>query len=226
MIRYAIRLLLLLLAVPPAFSQEKQSGVTVRIFAVATHPGQGRVAILSGDESKEIGEPFEIPVYELTASMEVGSRAFSIVDENFTPEEKPIVHATVKLPDKGRDFRVILIPSSPGKYKQTVVRADGSEFKSGDVLMLNLAKSEIVANIGNEAFAVKPGSRHIVDLDGAIDNSYYNVLIGKRTDGKILPISETRWPVMRNNRSYVIMFQSDPHTIARRGIDEFISPDE
>lgn len=207
-------------------AQSREQGLTVEILAVSLHDGQAPVILVSGENAKEVSEPFELPVYQLSEAIEVKSRTFFLYPEKAVLDGKTPPVATVRIPGKGSDFRVILIPAAKGKYQPTVIRADGPGFRSGDVFVLNLARKEIVANLGSDAFAVKPGGNHMARLSGAVDNSYYPVLIGSRAEGKVKPITETRWPVMRNNRSYMIFFQQDPNTITYRGVDEFLPPGE
>ncbi len=207
-------------------AQEAEKGITVSMFAVALHGNQPKACVLSGAEAKLVSEPFEIPAYELSDPVTVKSRTFFLVAEGTAPEEEPRTFATVTLPDKGRDFRVILIPSTAGKYQPTVIRADGPGFKDGDLFVLNLARQEIVANIGDDSFAMKPGGKHIVRLSGAVDNNYFPVMMGRRIGKTIHPITETRRPILRNNRSYMILYQKNADSITYRGIDEFLPPPE
>ena len=222
MIRKTLIFLLACLAsLFPAVAQDADKGLRMRLFTVALQPDQGKVQIVAGDES---GPAFELPVFNLTDSMPVPARKFKLVAETATPTLETPSLCDVVLPEQGLDFRVILVPILNGGYRSFVVRGDDPKFASGDVFFVNLSSHHVIGLLGTAKLDLERGSSEIVRLAGAKGGVFFEVKIASREGNGIIPLADTRWPVMRNNRSIVVFHDDLKGQPVYRAVDEFLKP--
>jgi len=216
-----IFLLACLVSLFPAVAQDADKGLRMRLFTVALQPEQGKVQIMAGDKS---GPAFELPVFNLSEKMPVAARKFKLVAETATPTPETPSLCDVVLPGEGLDFRIILVPKRDGTYQSFVVRGDDPKFASGDVFFINLSSHHVIGLLGTAKLDLERGDREIVRLAGAKSGIFFEVKIASREGNGITPLADTRWPVMRNNRSIVVFHDDTKGQPVYRAVDEFLSP--
>jgi hypothetical protein len=206
---------------PFAAAQESTKGVRMRLFAVALLPDQGKVQIVAGDK---IGPAFELPTYNLSDSMAVEARTFRLMAEPASADPKTAALCTIQFPEQGADFRVILVPKPDKTYHSIVVRGDDPKFVAGDVFFVNLSTHHVVGLLGTAKLDLESGDRELVRLEGAKAGVFFEVKIASREGEGITPLADTRWPVLRNNRSILVFHDDLNGQPAYRAVDEFLSP--
>lgn len=206
---------------PSAHAQDNARGLRMRIFAVALQPNQGKVRITAGGEP---GPAFEVPVFNLSDSMPVEARKFQLVAESPPADTPPAPLCAIQLPEQGSDFRVILVPKSDGTYQSFVVRGDDPKFASGDVFFVNLSSHHVIGLLGTSKLDLNRGDREIVRLEGAKSGVFFEVKIASREGNQLTPLTDTRWPVLRNNRSIIVFHDDNKGQPVYRAVDEFLPP--
>lgn len=214
--------IILLLPLPLAASPGPGAGkgISIRLFAAAL-AGPQKEACFMAEETR--GPAFRIPDQNLSAEILVTSRDLLLVPAAASPSDpKPL--AKIQLPEQGNDFRIILVPAKDGTYQPVVIRGDDPAFTRGDVFFINLSSSEMLGTLGSARVALKPGKNDTIRLTGAKDNSYFEVKFARREEQALRPVADTRWPILRNNRSYLIFFNGKNGKPAYRAVDEFLEP--
>jgi hypothetical protein len=213
------RLLLLIALFLPALAtaQSPAGGVTVRLLAERVPNDFGQVVLSAGEKT---GDPFDLPVNNLTEPMAPPARSFGI---RLVTGSAPL--ATVNLPETGKSFIVILIPSATGGYKPVTIPGGDPSFKAGDVYFYNHADKTVIGYVGTATFTLAPGRGQTLRPTGAKEETYYDVGFGVREKEGDRALSTTRWPVEANLRSYVFFF-TNPSTnrLDFRAVDEFVTP--
>ena len=222
MFRKTLVLLAVTLA-PLSFSRaaEGAKSLRMRLFAVALLPDQGKVRMVAGDK---VGPAFELPTCNLSESMAIETRIFRLMDEPASADPKAAALCTIQFPEQGADFRVILVPKPDKTYHSIVVRGDDPKFASGDVFFINLSSHHVIGLLGTAKLDLERGDREMVRLEGAKAGVFFEVKIASREGGGITPLADTRWPVLRNNRSILVFHDDLNGQPAYRAVDEFLSP--
>lgn len=174
----------------------------------------------------------------LLANAELRSDPFNLPMNNLSPPQKPPARvfniwsleinrsiASVKLPEEGKSFIVLLLLSQKGDYSPVVLPAENPAFKGGDVYFFNNTKKLVLGKLGKTDFSLQPGKSTVVTPRGFGDARYYHALLGVRKAGKNSVIKSMKWPSSKLTRNYVFFF-FDPlkKRITYRAVDEFIIP--
>lgn len=208
--------LLLALAAPAQNSDAKPA--LVRFVAQQVPTDMPRVVMRTEDK---ISDPFELPVNNLTPKLKSPARTFHLTLEN-----RNISIGSVKLPEEGESFVILLLLAKKDGYHPIVLPAAANSFRPGDIYLHNHSDQAILGKIGDKSFTIPPGKGLIHHPSGAVAKTYYSVAFAIRgKTGKDRFLTTSRWPVNHRNRSYVI-FHNDPSTgrVKFRAIDEFIAP--
>ncbi len=130
--------------------------------------------------------------------------------------------ATVKLPETGKRFLVILLPDKDQTLRPIVVRADDPAFRPGQIMILNFAREILAADLGGEKLTFQPGSRTIFRPQRKNDLANYQVRFYQAKEGKPKVFAASLWPYFDAKRAFVFLYM-DPasDTPAFRSIDEF-----
>lgn len=214
-----LSLVCLLSFVGPVAGETSARGIAIRLFAVALARDQGPVTVLVGQSR---GPSFEIPTRNLSQPQIVTARDFLLVSAAVSKETPVRPLAKVHLPDEGSDFRIILVPAPDGTYQAVVVRGDDPKFACGDAFFINLSTHDILGNLGSTRLNLKSSDREILRLTGAESGGFFEVKFARFENAKLLPVAETRWPVLRNNRSYIIFHNGKNDRPTYRAVDEFM----
>lgn len=194
--------------------------LTIRLFAVALAKDQGPVCLLTG---KTRSLAFEIPTTNLSEPLAVSAREFTIISAATPPDAPAAALATLRLPDQGSDFRILLVPMAEQSYKPVIIRGDDPKFSHGDFFFINLSTHEMLGTLGSTRLTLKPGAQEILRPDGAKSDKFFEVKIARRSENKILPLTNTCWPIVRDNRSFVIFYNGNNGRPTYRAVDEFMA---
>lgn len=213
-----IRILLCSLLAGSALAAAQQPGkgdVTVRFLAERA-PGNLNQVLLAAGEVK--GKPFTLPVNNLSEPQSAPARVFSI-----RPAEKDLPLATVTLPEDGKAFNVLLVPSAKGGYASIVIPVGDAAFKPGQVYFYNHADKTVLGYVGKATFTLPPSKGQVLKPEGPRPDGHYDVGFGVREKEGDRVLSKSRWPVEERIRSYVFFFMN-PKTkrVDFRAVDEFV----
>jgi hypothetical protein len=129
---------------------------------------------------------------------------------------------TVKLPETGKRFLVILLPDKNQALRAIVLRADDPQFRPGQILIMNLAPEPLAADLGGEKLTFTPGSQTIFRPQRKNDLANYQVRFYQAKEGKPKLFAASLWPYFDAKRAFVFLYV-DPTTGSPtyRSIDEF-----
>ena len=189
--------------------------VKVRLLAERIPNNLGKVVLAN---EKIRSDPFDLPMNNLSPPQNPPARIFNVwsVDKN-------ISIASVKLPEEGESFLVILIPSENGTYIPSVMPFDNPNFKAGDVYFFNNTNKLVLALLGTSKLALASGKSAVVTPSGFGDEKYYYTMLGVREADGDKVIKSMKWPSSKTMRNYVF-FYVDPskQRITYRAVDEFM----
>ncbi len=180
-------------------ARAQKAKLKVRLLAERIPPNLGKVTLANEDIQSD---PFNLPMNNLSAPQEPPARAFRIQTIN-----KNIPLATVKLPEEGNSFVVILLPNAEGLYTPIIMPFNGSKFKPGDAYIHNNTPKTVLGFIGTAKFSLRPKRGTVITLKGARKERFYDVGLGVREDdGTNRMIKSTRWPEDKQARFYVFYY--------------------
>ncbi len=213
-------LLILTLAFNLSAHAQSSAGGQIKVrFLAERFPGELGQVLLAAEESR--GKPFTLPVNQLSDPMVPPARIFSL-----RAVDKDVSLANVTLPEEGKSFIVLLIPSAEGGFKHVVIADGDAKFQPGDVYLYNHSNKTVLGFVGTAKFVLAPAKGEVLRPTGAKPERYYDVGIGVReADGDRI-LSTTRWPENKGMRYYVFFFVN-PKTqrVDFRAVDEYISKD-
>lgn len=216
MIRCLTPIVVVLSAIAHAGPLSK-GALEVRFLAESAPADLGQIALVA---DKKRSTPFDLPVNNLSAPQTPPARLFSVwaVDKN-------VSLATVTLPDDGKSFIVLLVPSPKGGYSPVVMNAGDPSFKPGDIYFHNHADKTVLGYVGSAKFTLAPAQGTILRPQGARAEKFYDVGLGVREAEGDRVLCTTRWPEDDQSRFYVF-FYLNPNTnrVAYRAVDEFVPP--
>ena len=196
-----------------------EENVEVRFLAQVLPEGLGQVVLANAEMRSD---PFDLPMNNLSPPQEPPARLFSVWSMG-----QNVSVASVKLPDEGKSFIVLLLRSPEGGYEPVVMPAENPNFKGGDVYFYNNANKPVLGVLGTAKFSLSPGKGTVVTPRGFGQQRYYHAMLGvKEADGNRV-IKSMKWPSSKMTRNYVF-FYVDPtkKRISFRAVDEFIIPKE
>jgi hypothetical protein len=203
-----------------AEAEPSAKGLSIRLFAVALAKDQGPVCFMIGQTRTPA---FEIPTTNLSQPIAVSAREFTLISAATPPDATAVALATLRLPDQGSDFRIILVPTPDQSYKPVIIRGDDSKFAHGDFFFINLSTHEILGALGSARLTLKPGGQEILRPSASKSDKFFEVKIARRAEDKILPLTNTCWPIVRDNRSFVIFYNATNGRPTYRAVDEFMA---
>ena len=191
----------------PALEQEPglNGGIHIRGFAVAYFKGIDMVELRQ--ESRLLVK-LELATGQLDLGQSVRARQFSY---GITKDQVFVPMGTIKLPDTGRNFILVFVPTVDS-YRVFPVRADDPEFKGNDALLFNFTPYRIHARIGTSKQAIDPGKSGKLRPAYEAGATFYRALFGYQSENEgIIPFNNTRWPVNDNLKALVFV-SMDPRT--------------
>jgi hypothetical protein len=216
MMKFLIPCAVLLTTIASTIAAPKKGEVEVRFLAERIPRKLGKVVLVNAETRSD---PFDLPMNNLSPPQKPPARVFSVwaVDKN-------VSLATVKLPEEGKSFVVLLLPSAKGAYVPLVMPFDNPNFKGGDIYFYNNANKPVLGLIAKSKLSLAPGKGKVVTPRGLGDKKYYHVMLGVREADGNKVIKSMKWPASQTMRNYVF-FYVDPRKkrITYRAVDEFIS---
>lgn len=203
-----------------AVGEESAKGISIRLFAVALLKDQGPVCVMTG---KSRGDVFEIPTTNLSDPQSVTAREFILISAATPVESAPVPLSTIRLPEQGTDFRIILVPTEKAIYKPVVIRGDDPKFAPGDFYFINLSSHQMLGTLGSSRINMKPGAQEMVRPAGAKSDKQFEVKFARREGDKLRPLTDTCWPIIHDNRSFVIFYDGKGGRPTYRAVDEFMA---
>jgi hypothetical protein len=179
----------------------------------------GNEYILASGETKSA--PFAVPDngFSVPVVSPAASKALTLGNAKDTPFRSL---ATVKLPDTGKRFLVILLPGQNQTLRAIVVRADDPAFRPGQIMIMNFAPEILAADLGSQKLTFAPGSRTIFDPQRIDNLSNYQVRFFYIKDGKPKRFAASLWPYFDAKRAFVFLYMDRAAgSPTFRSIDEF-----
>ena len=195
----------------------KKGAIQVKFLAEQVPAGMGQV-YLAMDKLKS--KPFVLPTNNLSQPVGVAVR-----DLVLRTETKDLPLASITLPGEGKAFAVVLVAAKPSGYKAIVVRSDDPGFRAGDVYFINRSARQVQGRLGSTQIMLEPGTVTKSRPASPKQNSYYDVAFASREDDGWKIISQSRWPVDNQVRSYVFFFTSADGRTRFRSVDDYILPE-
>lgn len=195
----------------------KKGEVEVRLLAERIPKNLGKI-LLATKEARS--DPFDLPMNNLSKPQKPPARLFSIwsVDRNASI-------ATVKLPEDGKSFIILLLPDSKPGYKPVIIPFRDPNFRAGDIYFYNNANKPVMGVLGTTKFSLNPNAGKVVRPRGFGNERYYHAILGVREGTKNKVIKSMKWPSSKITRNYVFFYvDPDRKRITYRAVDEFIMP--
>jgi hypothetical protein len=207
-------LLLSLLAAASVHAQEAARDLKVRFLAESALPELSQLVIAAGDKPSPA---FDLPLNNVSASQAAPDRTFKVQAAG-----RDQTLASVTLPENGKEFIVLLIPTPEAAYKPVVIPDKDPSFEPGSIYFYNNTEKPMICHIGSSKLVLEPGIGRSLKPEGA-ENGVYDTAFSIREGAEIRQISSARWPVEPKMRSYIFFFVN-PQTkrIDFRAVDEFV----
>lgn len=195
---------------------KSSEAVEVRLLAVELLDGGETLVLRSGEVTTEA---VEVPTHGLSDPLRVPARRLAIA----TPGDvetpgRGLGEAT--LPDNGRRFLLLLIPSKE-RYLCRVVALDDPAFRPGHVCFLNVSAVPVGGRLGSGEFVAQPGKPQLVAPPRRQDLPYYQMSLFYQQGEESRALADTRWPHDERCRSYVFIYPN-PRSgrLTYRAVDE------
>jgi len=203
----------------PVLAQRDGDRVQVRFVAQTKPASLGEVVMVS---EEVVSDSFTLPLHHLTEPQTAPGRQFHIAGG-----EPARALASVSLPAEGRDFVVLLVAGVESPYEAVVIPYRGDAFRPGDFYLHNVSRQPVLGRVGSSEFSIDPRQGRVVRPAGAREGRFYDVLLGIREANGVRPLSQSRWPVGGQTRTYVF-FYHDPvrDDVSFRAVDEFVPEEE
>lgn len=203
-----------------AAAQEKSSSkdTLIRFTSFGLADGGSEYVLASGETKTA---PFVIPDngFSNPVASPAPGNSFALGNAKDTPFHSL---ATIKLPDTGKRFLVILLPDKERTLRAIVVRADDPAFRPGQIMIMNLAPETLAADLGGEKLTFQPGSHIIFRPQRKNDLSNYQVRFYQAKEDKPKVFAATLWPYFDAKRAFVFLYMDQAAgSPAYRAIDEF-----
>ena len=203
-----------------SLAQEKPSSkdTLIRFSSFRSADTASEYILVSGTTKTD---PFVIPDNGFSAPVATPNSA-TLIALGRAKDEPFRSLATIKLPDTGKRFLVILSPDKSQTLLPIVVRADDPAFRPGQIMIMNFATETLAAELGEKKLTFAPGSRTIFNPQRIDHLSNYQVRFFYLKDGKPKRFAASLWPYFDEKRAFVFLY-TDPVTGAPtlRSIDEF-----
>ena len=130
--------------------------------------------------------------------------------------------ATLKLPETGKRFLVLLFPDKDDAIRTAVIRADDPAFRPGDIMLFNQSEQRVEAELGDNKLNLEPGSETIFRPTRKDELPNYQVRFFQVKEDKSKLFAASLWSYFNDKRAFVFFYQ-DPVTgsLTYRAIDEF-----
>ncbi|MGJ8656587.1 MAG: hypothetical protein ACSHX6_09045 [Akkermansiaceae bacterium] len=215
-----IILILLFFFQVPSMAQEKKSSndIQLRFTSFGVKDIGGKYILAAKEKRTQL---FAIPNNGFSTPITAPAKGREIALGSLDAETFKNL-ATIKLPEVGKRFLVLVLPAKEGALKAVVVRADDPTFRPSQIMIMNLANETFAAQLGEKKLSFLPGSRTIFRPQRKGELANYQVRFFKLKDGKPKLFAASLWPYFENKRAFVFLYKN-PATGSPtyRSIDEF-----
>ena len=211
----------LLLTFGTAESQENQA--RVRMLILSPVDREMRISLI-GVKGKVLTDQVLTGNLGLSDSVEVKERKISLAIP--APEEESgfLKVGEVSLPEKGKDFIVLLEPT--GKTFDThVVSGKMPGFGRGNALFFNATDTSLGVTLGARKVLIPPRELVAGGPPAKGEKSWYQVAFYQpREGGGARKFGDTRWPYREHARAYVFFYPDGPFNgVSYHVVDEMMS---
>lgn len=210
------RIFLALVFLIPALAPAQDSKPEIKVELLAEHfpESLGQVCL---HFEKEKSSPFDLPTNRLSNPVDASARTMVLKTVN-----KDISLCTIKLPENGKAFAIVLVTAKPSGFTPIIVRTDDPSFKAGDVFFINRSEKTILGKLGGTPLVLKPGESKTDRPSKPVENTYYDIAFATREATGEKLISSTRWPIDNQLRSYLFFFTNAQGKTTFRAVDEYL----
>jgi len=196
-----------------------QSKVMVRFAAQSLPEQMPQILMVSGEEKSP---PFDISAESFSPPQTATGRDFSLRALGGNTD-----FATVRLPENGNKFIVLLVLAGGGKVSPVVIPDDRNAFHGGDVYVYNSSGKLVLGELGTTKFNAKPGNGSMVRPAGLVEDQYYEVRFAYEDNGAPRMFSSARWPAGGKERCYLFFYTDlrNPDRVLYRVISEVLQPE-
>ena len=169
--------------------------------------------VAAGEES----DVFDLPTRNLSSVIPFGERVFFLQSAT-----EPTIRVPITLPERGHGFVVLLLVDKEVGLKAVVVPTNLPSFRQGDIFLHNLTSKKLVGKLGTARFSVDAKSSKFVRPTGDVDG-IFDIAIGAVHGDAVRPITTSRWPEEKFNRTYLLFFEdSKSGRVKFRAIEEYL----
>jgi len=200
-------------------ASHSNSGIQIRGFAVAYIHGIDKVELRQ--ESRLLLE-LTLATDQLDVGQSVKVRQFFF---GITKGQVFVPMGEIKLPDVGRNFILVFVPTKDS-YRVFPVRADDPDFKGNDALLFNFTPYRVHVMLGTNQQTINSAKSAKLRPSYATDATFYRALFAcETTEGDIIPFSNTRWPVNENLKALVfVSMDAQTNSPVYRSVVELAGP--
>ena len=192
----------------------KEGDVSLRFLAQDRPEVLASVKLVAAGGESEV---FDLPTRNLSPVIPCAERSLFLRSSTASEIQIPI-----KLPETGRGFVVLLLVDKESGLRPVIVPANLPSFRQGDIFLHNLTTKKLVGKLGTARFSVDAKSNKFVRPSGAVDG-IFDIAIGAVHGDAVRPITTSRWPEAKSNRTYLLFFEdSRSGRVKFRAIEEYI----
>lgn len=176
-------------------------------------------------ETQKLSEPMLVGARGLSDPLTTGGRKFSVMIADASKESGYRSVADITLPEKGREFIVLLEPTGDN-FRPHVMNAAAPSFGNGSTLFFNATDIPIGATLGNTKILILPREPTVAEAPAQGERPWYQVSFYQpEADGSPRIFTNTRWPFRKASRTYVFFYLViDSERIAFQAVDESLVP--
>ena len=204
----------LILPLSPQIAAGADKAITLRLLACEVSKELVKVFLESKESKSDV---FEISSSALSKPIAVSARAVEIkVPDSEVPP------CPITLPGEGRSFAILLAPEEPAGFVPVVIRLDDGSFKAGDYYFVNRTAKTVVLKLGAAEVVLDAGDFVKSRPTEPVHNHHYNITMSARGDSGDKVFASTRWPLVNQNRGFIIFLTGSNGRITYRAVDDFI----
>ncbi|MBK1831087.1 hypothetical protein JIN77_10145 [Verrucomicrobiaceae bacterium R5-34] len=199
-------------------SETSQKGVLLRFTSFGLKERGGEYVLATGETRTE---PFALPDNCFSKPVAAPAKASEFALGRNTADEFRAL-ASIKLPETGKRFLVLVFPARGGLLQTIIVRADDPAFKPSQIMLINLAQETFAGELGDKKLRFEPGSQTIFRPQRKGELANYQVRFFMNKNGKSKIFAASLWPYFENKRAFVFLYKDRvTGSAGYRSIDEF-----
>ncbi len=194
------------------------------VRALLLVPG-GPIAELHPMSGAIVGEAIQVGARGLSEPFKPSTREFFLTMPDIKQSSGYRSVAKVALPPEGKDFILLLEPSST-TFRVHIVNGKESRFGADALLFFNATDITLGATLGNTKVIMKPREAVFAKAPPVGEKPFYQVTFYESDDGKARIFTNTRWPHRAASRCYVFLYRNaSTGRLTYQAVDEEIAPE-